>query len=80
MTATPDITSLIAQPMSAMTPADFSEVRGALSIPDLFPSAQPALELLAACLEYRFGAEVAIGDAAPTPEADSIGLSTPNGP
>jgi hypothetical protein len=72
--------ALIAQPMSAMTPADFSEVTGALSVPDLFPSVQPVLELLAACLEYRFGAEVAIGDAVPAPEADSIGLSTPDGP
>jgi hypothetical protein len=74
------LTVLTGQPLSAMTPADLSAVTGALRYRDLFPAMRPVLELLAACLEYRFGAEVAIGGAAPAPEADDIGLSARDGP
>jgi hypothetical protein len=74
------LTALLGQPMSAMTPADLSAVMGALRYRDLFPATRPVLELLAACLEHRFGGDVAIGESASAPEADGIGLSARDGP
>jgi hypothetical protein len=73
------LTALLGQPMSAMTPADLSAVMGALRYRDLFPATRPVLELLAACLEHRFGGDVAIGESASAPEADAISLSARDG-
>jgi hypothetical protein len=73
------LTALVGQPMSVMTPADFSAVTRALRFLDLFPATRPVLELLAACLEHRFGGDVAIGESASAPEADAISLSARDG-
>jgi hypothetical protein len=67
---------LLGQPMGDMTSSDLVAVAGSLGRHDQFPAERSALELLRACLEYRFGADVAIGDApAPGPGTDDIALS-----
>jgi hypothetical protein len=59
------LASLVGRPMSEMTPADLAAVVGALRDPRRFLAEQPCLELLRACLEYRFGADIAVGPATP---------------
>ena len=62
--------------MAAMSPADLALVHGTLRAGVRSAAERLALELLLACLEYRFGAEVMIGNVpAPTCGADDIALS-----
>jgi hypothetical protein len=69
------LTGLIGRPMSAMTPGDYSDVVSALKRQDFFPGMRPVLQLLAACLEFRFGSDVAIGQAVRLAAPDDIELS-----
>jgi hypothetical protein len=74
--ATHPLAPLLGQPMEDMTSGDLAAMAGSLGRHDQFPAERPALELLRACLEYRFGSDVAIGDApAPDPGTDDIALS-----
>jgi hypothetical protein len=74
--ATHPLAPLLGRPMGDMTSSDLAAVAGSLGRHDQFPAERPALELLRACLEYRFGADVAIGDApAPGHGTDDIALS-----
>jgi hypothetical protein len=69
------LTGLIGQPLSAMTPGDYSAVAAALKYQDFFPGTRPVLQLLATCLEFRFGSDVAIGQAVRPTAPDDIELS-----
>jgi hypothetical protein len=67
---------LVDRPMRDMTSSDLVAVAGSLGRHDQFPAERPALELLRACLEYRFGSEVAIGRTRTMARgADEIALS-----
>jgi hypothetical protein len=64
------------RPLASLTPADLLRVRKLLR--GLGPSslARPLLELLQACLEDRFGGDIALGGTDPLPAgADDIGLA-----
>jgi hypothetical protein len=67
-----EISELVSRPLARFRPADFpavAELAGRL--PD-----QGAIGLLQLCLEYRFGSDVAIGDApSSVPGMDDIGLT-----
>jgi hypothetical protein len=66
--------------MSEMTPGDLAQLAGGLSLRGNRSAEWPALELLHACLKYRFGAEVQIGRVGASADpgaaaADDIALS-----
>jgi hypothetical protein len=74
--ATHPLAPLVGRPMGDMTSSDLVAVAGSLGRHDQFPAERPALELLRACLEYRFGSEVAIGRTRTMARgADEIALS-----
>jgi hypothetical protein len=69
------LASQLARPLGDMTPSDLAAVAGSLGSQDQFPAERPSLELLRACLEYRFGSDFAIGRRPTSPgEPDDIGL------
>jgi hypothetical protein len=61
----PAVTALADRPLAATSPADLYAVTAQLSRTPPHSAARPFLELLCGCLAYRFGMEVAIGEAAP---------------
>ena len=67
--------TLAGKSLSQLRPADMITVHAALSAPDPYPGARPFLELLAACLQARFGAEITLGGHRPQAAAgDDITL------
>jgi hypothetical protein len=56
------LSTLATRPLAATTPADLHAVQARLGRE---PAARSFLELLSACLEHRFGADVALGDGDP---------------
>jgi hypothetical protein len=69
-----DVAGLLARPLADARPEDLAIVRAAAGC-DAGPGAKQAIGLLRACLEYRFGTELALGDAgAVTARADDIEL------
>jgi hypothetical protein len=66
------------RPLADLVPADLLKVRESLRGLGPPPLARPLLELLQACLEDRFGGDIAVGGADPLPAgADDIGLASP---
>ena len=72
--------SLAGRPLTEMTPSDLAAVTSALGGATRFPEARPFLELLAACLEYRFESDVAVGVDRPAGDGDDVALSADGGP
>jgi hypothetical protein len=69
------LSTLVTRPLAATTPADLHAVRARLGRET---AARSFLTLLAACLEHRFGTDVALGDgAAVAARADDIALGGP---
>jgi hypothetical protein len=69
------VTELADRPQSSLKPSDLATIAVALRDGTGGPAARPLLELLAAILDCRFGAEVALGTAAPLQAgADDIAL------
>jgi hypothetical protein len=69
-----EITDLLKRPLAAARPVDLAAVAAAQAI-GTSPGAREAIGLLRACLEYRFGSDVAVYDVAPTAYgADDIAL------
>jgi hypothetical protein len=70
-----EFSELARRPLASFRPADLAAVTALAGRAGDRP-VRTALGLLRACLEYRFGADVAIGDApAPVPGTDDIALS-----
>lgn len=70
------LAALADRPLASLAPGDIATVTGALRDSGAGWPARPLLEVLAACLEYRFGDEVALGPAAPVQAAaDDVALA-----
>jgi hypothetical protein len=73
------LTSLARQSMGEMARGELASVTGALAAGDQFPAMRPLLETLRACLQYRFGSDIALGQsrsqATPMSGPDDIALS-----
>jgi hypothetical protein len=70
---------LLLRPVGRMVPADLPRVAAAAREAG-DPAVRQALELLRACLEHRFGAEVEIGRPAPGAAAEDVALGGEDGP
>jgi hypothetical protein len=69
--------ALVDRPLATTGPADLRAVAKHLARTPPDSAARPVLELLRACLEHRFGAEVALGQAgSPNARADDIALGS----
>jgi hypothetical protein len=72
--------ALAARPLAAMRPADLKTATWLLRARNLGP-ARAFAQTLKACLEVRFGTEVALGEAAaPRPGADDVGPAAGDSP
>jgi hypothetical protein len=66
--------ALAQRPIAAMAPADLRTVTAAIDHTPRNSAPRPFLDLLRACLEHRFSADVALAVAAPVGGDDDIGL------
>jgi len=76
--ATPEciaLRTLAERPQSAWTPSDLAMARGVSWLAERNPQARPFYELLLACLEQRFGSDVAIGQGVPEVGDDDVRIS-----
>jgi hypothetical protein len=74
------LAALADRPLASLAPGDIATVTGALRDTAAGWAARPLLEVLAACLEYRFGDELALGAAAPVQAAaDDVALASSGG-
>jgi hypothetical protein len=70
-----EISELVRRPLARSRPADLAAVTDLLAGRVSDPAVVTVLGLLRACLEHRFGADVAVSDQPPTLSADDVGLS-----